>query len=141
MYGIDILNIREIISYGNITTVPMMPAYIAGVINLRGSVVPVVDLAIRFGGAPSEITKRTSIIIVEVQDEDVILDVGLVVDQVNEVLDISADNVEPPPTFGAKIRADFISGMGKVNDSLLILLEVTRVLSVEELSMLNEMAQ
>lgn len=140
VYAIDILKSREIIEYGSITPVPMMPDFIAGVINLRGAVVPVVDLARRFGGTSSDITKRTSIVIVEVQDEDVTLDVGLIVDTVNEVLDISDTDVEPPPAFGAKIRADFISGMGKVAGKLLIVLEVAKVLSVAELSQINASA-
>ena len=139
VYAINILDIREIIEYGNITTVPMMPDFIAGVINLRGSVVPVIDLAIRFGGEPTPITKRTSIIIAEVSDDDLKLEVGVIVDVVNEVLEIADKNIEPPPAFGTKIRTDFISGMGKVNEELLVLLEVRKVLSIEELSMVKDL--
>ena len=138
-YAIDILNIREIIEYGNITAVPMMPDFIAGVINLRGSVVPVIDLAVRFDGDKTDITKRTSIIIVEVSDDDLHLEVGVVVDVVNEVLDIAASEIEPAPAFGSSIRTDFISGMGKVKDKLLILLNVENVLSIEELSIVSNL--
>lgn len=136
-YAIDILNIREIIGYGNITTVPMMPEFIAGVINLRGSVVPVIDLSTRFGGKTSEVTKRTSIIIVEVSDEDISLEIGVIVDVVNEVLDIAVSDIEPAPAFGAKIRTDFISGMGKVDGRLLVMLNVENVLSIDELSIVS----
>jgi len=134
VYGINILNIREIIDYGNITRVPMMPGFVAGVINLRGSVVPVVDLALRFSEKPSERTKRSSIVILEVEYEEQKLEVGITVDEVNEVLDISLTEIEPAPSFGTKIRTDFISGMGKVNDQLLVLLDIENILSVDELS-------
>jgi len=139
VYGIDILNIKEIIEYGNITQVPMMPPFIAGVINLRGSVVPVIDLAIRFAGAATEITKRTAVVILEVDDDDLKLEIGVMVDIVNEVLNIPAADIEPAPAFGAKIRTNFIRGMGKVNDQLLILLDIQHVLSIEELSVIQTM--
>jgi len=139
VYGIDILNIKEIIEYGNITQVPMMPEFIAGVINLRGSVVPVIDLAIRFSGASTEITKRTAVVILEVEDDDLKLEIGVMVDIVNEVLDIPAVDIEPAPAFGAKIRTNFIRGMGKVGEQLLILLDIQHVLSVEELSTIQTM--
>jgi len=138
VYAIDILSIREIIDYGNLTAVPMMPAFIRGVINLRGSVVPVVDLAARFGGEPTQITKRTGIIIVELVDEESAMNVGVVVDGVNEVLEIPPVDIEPPPSFGARIRTDFIKGMGKVDGKFLVLLDVGNVLSVDELSLLSE---
>jgi len=133
-YGIDILNIREIIDYGHITRVPMMPAFIAGVINLRGSVVPVVDLARRFSEIPSERTKRSSIVILEVEYEEQKLEIGITVDVVNEVIGILSNEIEPAPPFGTKIRTDFISGMGKVDDQLLVLLDTRVILSVAELS-------
>ncbi len=137
VFGIGILNIKEIIEYGSVTTVPMMPEFIAGVINLRGSVVPVIDLAVRFGGESKDLTKRTSIVIVEVEDDDLKLEIGVIVDMVNEVLDISPDDIEPAPAFGTRIRTDFISGMAKVDDKLLVLLETEHVLSIEELSMVG----
>ncbi len=137
VYGIEILNIREIIDFGNITRVPMMPNFIAGVINLRGSVVPVIDLALRFNDKPSVRTKRSSIIIVDVEYEQQNLEIGVTVDVVNEVLDISTNNIESAPSFGTKIRTDFISGMGKVNDQLLVLLDIENILSIEELSVIQ----
>lgn len=137
IYGINILNIREIIDYGNITQVPMMPDFIAGVINLRGSVVPVVDLAIRFSEQPSTRTKRSSIVILEVEYEEQKLEIGITVDAVDEVLDIPSNEIEPAPSFGTKIRTDFISGMAKVNDQLLVLLDIENILSVAELSVVK----
>lgn len=139
MYGIDILSIREIIDYGNITRVPMMPGFIAGVINLRGSIVPVVDLAIRFSEKPSERTKRSSIVILEVRYEEQKTEIGITVDEVNEVLDILATEIEPAPSFGTKIRTDFISSVGKVNDQLLVLLDIENILSIAELSVVEEL--
>ncbi|MEH6347314.1 MAG: chemotaxis protein CheW [Bermanella sp.] len=137
VYGIEILNIREIIDFGNITRVPMMPDFIAGVINLRGSVVPVIDLALRFNDKPSVRTKRSSIIIVDIEYEQQNLEIGVTVDVVNEVLDISTNDIESAPSFGTKIRTDFISGMGKVNDQLLVLLDIENILSIEELSVIQ----
>ena len=134
MYAVGILNVKEIIEYGNLTEIPMMPAFIRGVINLRGAVVPVVDLAARFGGHQSEIGKRTCIVIVEMQQGDTKQDLGIMVDAVSEVLEIPGSEIEPPPAFGAKIRADFIAGMGKVNNKFVIILDIQRVLSVEEMA-------
>jgi len=137
MFAMDILGIKEIIEYGNLTSVPMMPEFIRGVINLRGSVVPVVDLSARFGRTASTVTRRTCIVIIEANNEGEIQDIGVVVDSVSEVLEIAAANIEPPPNFGTKIRADFISGMGKVKDKFVIILDADKVLSVEELAMLS----
>ena len=138
MFAIGILNIKEILEYGQLTGVPMMPEFIRGVINLRGSVVPVVDLAARFGGKRSEVTKRSCIVIIEVNGEDGRQDIGVVVDAVSEVLEIPATEIEPPPAFGAKIRADFIQGMGKVDGRFVIILNVDRVLSVDELALVSQ---
>jgi purine-binding chemotaxis protein CheW len=138
MFAIGILNIKEILEYGNLTTVPMMPEFIRGVINLRGAVVPVVDLAARFGGRPSQETKRTCIVIIEVTADDERQDIGVVVDAVSEVLEIPGSEIEPAPGFGAKIRADFIQGMGKVNGKFVIILDVDKVLSVDELAMVSQ---
>ena len=136
MFAIGILNIKEIIEYGALTTVPMMPGFIRGVINLRGRVVPVVDLSARFGRQATEVNRRTCIVIIEVTAEGEKHDVGIVVDAVSEVLDIPLSEIEPSPSFGAKIRADFINGMGKVAGKFVILLNVDRVLSVDEMASL-----
>ncbi|THF65071.1 chemotaxis protein CheW [Pseudothauera rhizosphaerae] len=140
VFAIGILNIKEIIEYGSLTEIPMMPAFIRGVINLRGAVVPVVDLSARFGGRPTAVARRTCIVIVEmaqvVDDAEIRQDIGIVVDSVNEVLEIPRGEIEPPPTFGARIRADFIQGMGKVAGKFVIILNIDRVLSVDEMAQL-----
>lgn len=137
MFAVGILHVKEIIEYGNLTGIPMMPTFIRGVINLRGSVVPVIDLSARFGGNSTEVSRRTCIVIVEVTDEDTQHDIGIMVDAVSEVLDIPNREIEPPPTFGAKIRADFIFGMGKVAGKFVIILNINKVLSVEEIAQLT----
>ena len=137
MFAVGILNVKEIIEYGNLTEIPMMPAFIRGVINLRGSVVPVIDLSARFGGSQTEVGRRTCIVIVEVEDDEAKHDIGIMVDAVSEVLDIPGSEIEPPPAFGAKIRADFIFGMGKVAGKFVIILNINKVLSVEEIAILT----
>jgi purine-binding chemotaxis protein CheW len=124
MYAVGILNVKEIIEYGQLTEIPMMPAFIRGVINLRGSVVPVVDLSARFGHAQSEVGKRTCIVIVEVSQGDDKHDLGIMVDAVSEVLEVSSADIEPAPAFGAKIRADFIDGMAKISGKFVIILDI-----------------
>jgi len=140
-FAMGILAIKEIIEYSPVTEVPMMPSSVRGVINLRGSVVPVVDLAARFGRTPAPITKRTCIVIIEVTARGERQDVGVVVDAVNEVLDIPADDIEPPPTFGTRIRTDFIQGMARVNNRFVIQLDVNHVLALDELAEVADAAQ
>jgi len=137
LYGLAILNIKEIIEYGDVTEVPLTPAFITGVINLRGSVVPVIDLSQRFAGKETELTKRTSIVIIEVKNDDLRIEIGVTVDLVNEVLDIDSNEIEPAPSLGDQIQTNFISGMAKVEGKLLILLSIENVLSIEELSMVG----
>ena len=137
-FAIGILAIKEIIEYSHLTEVPMMPACVRGVINLRGAVVPVMDLLARFGRTPSAVTKRTCIVIVELEAGGERQIVGVVVDAVNEVLDIAAADIEPAPAFGARIRGDFIQGMGKVKGKFVILLNVAHVLSIDEISSLGD---
>lgn len=134
MFAVDILHVKEIIEYGTLTEVPMMPAFIRGVINLRGAVVPVIDLSCRFGNDRSQVGRRTCIVIIEIRDGELSQDVGVVVDAVSEVLDIAATEIEPPPSFGARIRVDFIAGMGKVGGAFVILLDIDRVLNVDEIA-------
>lgn len=138
-FAIGILNIKEIIEYGQLTEVPRMPEFIRGVINLRGAVVPVIDLGARFGKQPASVSRRTCVVIIEVEYQGEQQVVGVMVDAVNEVLDIPADQVEPAPTFGANIRADFIQGMGKVEGKFVIILNVNHVLSLDEMSTLAGM--
>ena len=140
VFAFGILAIKEIIEYGSLTAVPMMPEFIRGVINLRGAVVPVMDLSARFGRKPTEVTKRTCIIIVEIEADGDRQVIGVIVDAVNAVLDIPASEIEPAPAFGATIRTDFIHGLGKVDGKFVILLNVNRVLSVDEVGALAEAA-
>ncbi|MDE2050852.1 MAG: purine-binding chemotaxis protein CheW [Gammaproteobacteria bacterium] len=135
-FALGILAIKEIIEYANPTAVPMMPEYLRGVINLRGLVVPVIDLAVRFGKAPSPATKRTCIVIVEIEADGERHDIGAVVDAVNAVLEIPQSEIEPPPTFGARIRTDFIAGMGKVEGRFVMLLDPQHVLATGEMEAL-----
>jgi purine-binding chemotaxis protein CheW len=132
-FGIGIMAVKEIIEFGGITDVPMMPESIRGVINLRGAVVPVMDLAARFGRPQTVPGKRTCIVIVELAGEDGDRLTGVVVDAVSAVLDIPAADIEPAPSFGTRIRGDFIAGMGKVNGRFVILLNVGQVLALDGL--------
>ena len=134
VYAIDILRIREIIEYNPPTAVPMMPPSLRGVINLRGAVVPVIDLAVRFGRPATGVGKRTCFVIVEVAHAGAILVLGLMVDGVNAVLEIAAENIEPPPSFGTRVNAEFIAGMARVDGRFVILLDIARVLSIEEMA-------
>jgi purine-binding chemotaxis protein CheW len=142
-YAVGILNIKEIIAYDRLTEVPMMPTFIRGVINLRGRVVPVVDLLSRFGHGNTTLAKRTSIVIVETlgqndDSSDKVTDIGIIVDAVNEVVDIAEDMIEPPPSFGAAIRPEFIIGMAKQDGKFIVMLAVDTVLSVNEMAALGQ---
>jgi len=134
-YGLEILKVREIMGLMNITSVPQMPRYVAGVINLRGKVIPVVDLRLKFGMPHEEFTDETCVIVVEVttQDDEESL-VGIIVDTVSEVLDIPGDQIEPAPEFGVRANTEFILGIGKVGDEVKILLNIDKVLSMQEIS-------
>jgi len=140
VFAIGILAIREILEYATPTQVPMMPAYLCGVINLRGAVVPVIDLSIRFGRAGSAVSKRTCIIIIEVASGEELQQMGLLVDAVNAVVEIAPGEIEPPPAFGTRIRTDFIHGMATVDSRFIILLNVGSLLAAEELGQLAEAA-
>lgn len=140
VYGLDILRVREILEYTRPTTVPMMPAFVHGVINLRGNVVPVIDLAQRFGRAPTALQARTCIVIIEIEGEDGPLAVGVLVDAVNAVLDMEAEQIEPPPSFGTGLKQEFIRGMARTEAGFIILLDVGRVLSVEDMAGLAQVA-
>ena len=140
-FAMPILMIKEILEYPELTRVPLMASCVRGVLNLRGRVVPVVDLAVRFGRPESEPTRRSCVVIVEVQTEDEQLDIGLIVDGVNQVIEIPAADIEPPPTFGAKLRTDFIRGMGKVNGAFVVILDGATVLSISEIAALGQQAE
>jgi len=135
-FAMDIRSIREVIQFGGLTEVPLMPPFIRGVINLRGSVVPVIDLCVRFNRPPSEVAHRTCIVILELDQAGEQADLGIMVDNVSEVLSIAASEVEPAPAFGSDLRSEFIAGVAKVGDHFVIILDVNRVLSVDELAAL-----
>lgn len=139
VFAIDILQIREIIEFGTLTEVPMMPPTIRGVINLRGAVVPVIDLSARFGRGPSAVARRTCVVIIEVSVDGSKQTLGVMVDAVNEVMEIPSEDVEPAPAFGTRIRTDFIAGMGRVNERFVIILDVARVFSLDELATLGHL--
>ena len=141
MFAIGILRVKEIIGYGGLTEVPMMPECIRGVINLRGAVVPVMDMQARFGKASAPISKRTCIVIVEVEANGERQDMGVVVDAVNAVIEIAGSDIEPAPAFGARIHTDFIEGMGKVDGRFVILLDVNEVLSTDEIGELADIGK
>jgi purine-binding chemotaxis protein CheW len=134
VYAIDIFRIREIIEYNPPTPVPMMPVSVRGVINLRGAVVPVIDLAVRFGRQASGVGKRTCFVIVEVEHAGAIHILGLMVDGVNAVMEIGAENIEPAPSFGTRVNAEFIEGMARIDGRFVIILDIGRVLSIEEMA-------
>lgn len=139
-YGIGILKIKEIIGMMPITTVPQTPHYVKGVVNLRGKVIPVIDLRLRFGMEAMEYTERTCIIVVEMAGETTDVIIGIVVDTVSEVLTIRSDEIEDPPRFGTRLDTDYIHGMAKTDDGVKILLDIDRVLRSEELVLLEKTA-
>ncbi len=139
-YGIGILKIREIIGMMPITTVPRTPEFVKGVINLRGKVIPVIDLRLRFGMGAIDYNDRTCIIVVEIEGGQDTIQIGTVVDSVSEVLNIKGEDIEDTPTFGTKLDTDYILGMAKMEGGVKILLDIDRVLSSEEISLLEKAA-
>ena len=136
-YGLEILKVREIIGYMDITAVPQTPHYVKGVINLRGQVIPVIDLRAKFGMETAEVTEQTCIIVCEINNGSRRFSTGTIVDNVEEVLDIAGKNIEEAPQFGAAVNTDFILGMGKVNNAVKILLDIDKVLAGDNLAALN----
>jgi purine-binding chemotaxis protein CheW len=141
VFAMDIRTVREIIQVAAMTTVPLMPAFVRGVINLRGAVVPVIDLQARFGRAAARVGKKTCIVIFDAMRDGERVELGLLVDAVSEVIEIAPDQIEPPPNFGSAVRRDFIRGMGKVASRFVIILEPDRVFDVDEMAALCESAQ
>lgn len=139
-YGIGILKIKEIIGMLPITSVPQTPEFVKGVINLRGKVIPVMDLRLRFGMPSIDYSERTCIIVVEIGGQAGTILVGIVVDAVSEVLNIKGGDIEKTPTFGTKLNTDYILGMAKMEGGVKILLDIDQVLSGDELTLLSEAA-
>ncbi|HNU31868.1 MAG TPA: chemotaxis protein CheW [Sedimentisphaerales bacterium] len=137
-YGLEILKVREIIGYMDVTAVPQTPHYVKGVINLRGQVIPVVDLRAKFGMEAVDVTDQTCIIVVEINQGQRKSNTGIIVDRVQEVLDIDCKDIEEAPQFGVSVSTDFILGMAKVGESVKILLDIDKVLGREELAEMLE---
>jgi len=129
-YGLEILKVREIIGLMEITAVPRTPSFVQGVINLRGKVIPVIDLRLKFSMPEAERTEQTCIIVVDVGS----VEMGIIVDKVSEVMDIAGEDIEDTPSLGTDVDTDFILGMGKTNDKVTILLDIAKVLGGEELA-------
>lgn len=132
-YAVGVLRVREIIEWETVTRVPSTPAHVRGVINLRGAVLPVVDLAAKFGHGESVPSRTTCIVVVETHAGEELLTIGLIADSVSEVVDLPAASIEPPPPFGTNVRVDFLIGMGKLDSRLVLVLDVDRVLSPVEI--------
>lgn len=131
-YAIGILRVREILEYQTPTRVPQTPPSIRGVINLRGRVVPIVDLALKFGLPPTEATKWTCIIVVETSIAGETAVMGVLADSVSEVIDLPPSDIEAPPSFGTRVKVDYLQGMGRAGQKFMLLLDIDRVLSAEE---------
>ncbi len=139
-YGLEILRVREIIGYMDITAVPQTPDYVRGVINLRGQVIPVIDLRANFGMESIEQTEETCIIVVEISQGGRSVSTGIVVDCVSEVLDITEGDIEDAPSFGGAVDTEFILGMGKIGDSVKILLDIDKVLAGADITGIEDAA-
>ena len=138
-YGLEILKVREIIGMMDITAVPQTPEYVKGVINLRGRVIPVIDLRLKFGLEAAEYGERTCIIVVEVHSEVGSVQMGVVVDSVSEVLNISGDDIEPSPSFGSRLNTQYILGIAKAKGTIKILLDIDKVLTGDEMAGLDSL--
>ncbi len=137
IFAVDISQVREVLEYTEMTRVPRTPEFMCGVINLRGHVVPVVDMRLKFGMEKSEKTVNTCIIIVEVATDDGTTVLGAMADSVKEVMTLDGDQIEPPPRIGTKLRTDFIRGMGKHDEQFIIILDSNKVFSSEELNVMK----
>ena len=139
-FAIDVVKAREILDMSNITQVPQTPDYMLGVINLRSNVVPVIDMRLKFGMKSIEQSLDSCIIVMEVAIDDEPLTVGALVDSVQEVIDLDSAQIEPPPSIGSRLKTDFLRGMGNHNDSFVLILDIDKVFSTEELSLVQDMS-
>lgn len=137
LFGIDVGKAREVLDYTEVTHVPQMPDYMLGVINLRGSVVPVVNLRRKFGMRDAEKTIDTCIIVTEIEVDGDLVTIGTLSDAVQEVLDLKSSQIEPPPRLGTKLNTEFIKGMGNIDDQFLIILDIDRIFTAEELAVID----
>jgi purine-binding chemotaxis protein CheW len=140
-YAVNILKVKEIIEYDTVTTVPNTAPWIRGVTNLRGNVVPVIDLAVKFGLPASQVSKLTCIVIADVSYDGDKLTMGIMADSVNQVLDFSENEIEAPPPFGTRLRIEFLLGMGKIGKKFCLILDIDKVLSADELLAMTDSTQ
>ncbi len=138
VYAVDISKVREVLDFTTVTKVPRTPDFMRGVINLRGSVVPVVDLRLKFGMQGTENTVNTCIIIMEVRVDSETTILGALADSVQEVIDLDTEHIEPAPRIGTKLKTEFITGMGKQNDKFIIILDIDKIFSTDELALVQE---
>jgi purine-binding chemotaxis protein CheW len=138
LYAMDVGQMREILEFNSVTKIPQTPPFVKGVINLRGKVVPVVDMRLKFGLTQTEKTVNTCIIVVEISFIEELIIIGALVDAVQEVVELEPSQIEPAPKMGSRLKSDFIKGMGKLDDNFIIILDVDKVFSVEELNLLQE---
>jgi len=139
VFAIDVLVAREIVDFAEVTHVPQTPDYMIGVINLRGAVVPVVDMRLKFGMPAAESTRDSCIIVMEVDVDGDILTVGALADSVQEVLDLVSSQIEPRPRIGSKLNTDYIKGMGSLGDKFIILLDINKIFTVDEIELVQRM--
>lgn len=140
-YGVGILKVREILEFDTITRVPGTPPHVRGVLNLRGNVVPVIDLAVKLGLPETQVTRRTCVVIVEVTLDGEPTVMGLLADAVSQVIELPPDQIEPPPPFGTGIRLEFLEGMGRAGKKFVLLLDIDRVLTTNELLAVASIAE
>jgi len=138
LFGIQVSEVREVIEYKQVFKIPRVPEFLKGVINLRGEVVPIIDLHSRFYNKASEVTGTTSIVVVEMDDDNHKIPIGVMIDSVKAVTELYENNIESVPEIGSKIRSDFIEGIGKLEDQFVILLKVQNILNIEELSNIDD---
>ena len=138
-FAVPIMRVKEIIEYQALTQVPMVPEFIAGAVNLRGAVVPVINLAVKFGLEAREVNRRSCIVIMEIDLNDEVVVLGILVDKVLQVIDIPSAEIEPAPSFGAHIKTEFIHGMARTEENFTIILSIDQVLSLYEISVVGSM--
>ncbi|MBF0456322.1 MAG: chemotaxis protein CheW [Nitrospirae bacterium] len=141
MFALDISKVREVLEFSSVTKVPRTPEFMRGVINLRGSVVPVVDLRLKFGMTRTEKTVNTCVIIVEVSFENESMVLGALADSVQEVIELEPEKIEPAPNIGMQLRTDFIKGMGKRDEEFIIILDIDKIFTADELAFAQEASQ
>ena len=140
-YAIEISYVKEIIEFSQYSSIPAVPKFFRGILDLRGRPVPVIDLGIRFTGHELDVSKRSCIVIVELKTDNSILEMGLIIDNVNEVIDIYNDQIEPPPSFGQRINTEFMTGITRVNNNFIIILDIHHVLPTEDLNLIDQHSQ